>query len=376
MEAAKDSEACRHGQRSTLRDRESTRGEPPLVLPLGTLPQGSPLVQEMVSPCRGELSYGPTVVQDADPEKSPVSDRDNQVSMAVPDRVTRVFATVSGQGRFGNVSTKAPTFLTSTPVHWLGQAVIDAITAVGDLTLFSLAAFGWFFSRPIPAVALWPNLYRIGVLSVPVIVVTGGFIGMVLAVQTFDQLRVMHLENRIGSVINLSLVKELGPVLAATMLAGRVGSSMAAELGTMRVTEQIDALTALGANPIHFLVTPRVLGCVVLIPMLTLIADGVGILAGWGFSTAVLGIDSFYYWHHTYAFVGVFDVFSGALKSLFFGGVIGVISCHRGFHTQAGAEGVGRAATESFVYSFAMILFLDFLLGVFLSKLYEILWGF
>ena len=191
---------------------------------------------------------------------------------------------------------------------------------------------------------------------------------MVLAVQSYDQLRVMHLESQLGAVVNLTLVKELGPVLAATMLAGRVGSAIAAELGTMRVTEQIDALEALGANPIQYLVVPRFLGCVLLIPLLTIIADAAGIYASWIFSTSVLEVNSYYYWQYTYNFVTLFDVYSGILKSIFFGAAIALVACHRGFNAPSGAEGVGAAATQTFVYSFVLILFIDFLTGVLLSQ--------
>ena len=127
---------------------------------------------------------------------------------------------------------------------------------------------------------LLPSFYQIGVLSLPVVALTGTFIGMVLVVQSYVQFRKLHLEARLGAVINMSLVRELGPVLAATMLAGRVGSAMAAELGTMRVTEQIDALASMGANPIHYLVVPRFLGCLLLIPALTIMADFMGVVGG------------------------------------------------------------------------------------------------
>ncbi|HBN76390.1 MAG TPA: ABC transporter permease [Planctomycetaceae bacterium] len=256
------------------------------------------------------------------------------------------------------------------PVVWLGELVIAPVSVIGDFALFALLTLRWTFSRWPKGNVLWANLYQIGVLSLPVVMVTGGFIGMVLAVQSYDQLRVMHMESRLGSVVNMTLVKELGPVLAATMLAGRVGSAIAAELGTMRVTEQIDALEALGADPIQYLVVPRFLGCVLLIPMLTIIADTVGMLCGWVFSTTVLGINSYYYWYHTYAYISLLDVYSGILKSISFGAAIALVSCHRGFHAKAGAQGVGTAATQTFVFSFVLILFLDFLAGVVLSQVY------
>jgi phospholipid/cholesterol/gamma-HCH transport system permease protein len=203
---------------------------------------------------------------------------------------------------------------------------------------------------------------------------TGTFIGMVLAVQSYSQFRVMGLETRLGAVINMSLVRELGPVLAATMLAGRVGSAMAAELGTMRVTEQIDALSSMGANPIHYLVVPRFLACLVLIPSLTIMADFMGVAGGYFYSVYMLGIDSHHYLENSRSYVGIFDVFSGLFKTLFFGAAIAVVSCYRGFHCDPGAEGVGRAATSAFVISFVLILILDFFLGIALDRFYLFLW--
>jgi phospholipid/cholesterol/gamma-HCH transport system permease protein len=197
-----------------------------------------------------------------------------------------------------------------------------------------------------------PLCFQIGVRSVSVIMITGGFIGMVMAVQSFNQFRLLHMENRMGAMITLSLVTELGPVLAATMLSGRIGSAIAAELGTMKVTEQIEALRALGANPVQYLVVPRFLACLLMIPLLTAVADLTGIITGWLFSTEILGINGFHYWHHVNKFITAWDFLSGLTKSIFFGAIIAIIACHRGFHSEGGAEGVGRAATEAFVYSF------------------------
>jgi phospholipid/cholesterol/gamma-HCH transport system permease protein len=181
----------------------------------------------------------------------------------------------------------------------------------------------------------------------------------------------MGLESRMGAVINVTLVKELGPVLAATMLAGRVGSAMAAELGTMRVTEQIDALSALGTNPIQVLVVPRLVTCVLLIPLLTSIADCLGILGGFMISNSLFGIDSYYYWMYTEKFVEFADLVAGMFKSIFFGYTIGIIACHRGFHSRAGAEGVGQAATEAFVLSFVIILAIDLIIGSAWNSIYR-----
>jgi len=261
-----------------------------------------------------------------------------------------------------------------TPIHRLGRVIVDTVAALGEQSLFA-----WSVVHSMPnglprRGVMTRSFYDIGVRSIPVVFVTGLFIGMVLAVQGYDQFHFMRMESKLGAAINASLVRELGPVLAATMLAGRVGSSMAAELGTMRVTEQIDALQALGANPIQYLVVPRFLACFLLIPLLTAFADAVGIFGGWLIGTQVLGVNSFYWWLHSRQFITLYDVQCGFTKSFFFGATIAVISCHQGFRCGAGAEGVGRASTRSFVLSFVAILILDFFLGVFQSSLYYILW--
>src|SRR4051794_38012294 len=261
-----------------------------------------------------------------------------------------------------------------TPVHRVGEQIFDIVADVGDVAVFSLLTLSWLFRRRLRASVLVPSFYAIGVKSVPVVAITGTFIGMVLAVQAHSQFEMMGLATRLGSVINISLVKELGPVLAATMLAGRVGSSMSAELGTMRVTEQIDALAALGTNPIHYLAVPRLLACFLLIPLLTLMADFMGVIGGAVVSTKLLMVDSFAYWQHSREYVGGIDLFAGVFKSFFFGAAIALISCHRGFNSRAGAEGVGRAATEGFVYSFIAILFLDFTIGIAWNAAYKAIW--
>ena len=260
--------------------------------------------------------------------------------------------------------------------NWIadvGGVVIDWMTALGDISLFAFQTLGWMIGRMPRKGTILCNFYQIGVLSLPVVALTGTFIGMVLAVQSYDQFRALGLETRLGAVINMSLVRELGPVLAATMLAGRVGSAMAAELGTMRVTEQIDALATMGVNPIHYLVVPRFLACLVLIPMLTIMADFMGVVGGYYYCVLMLDIDSYSYLEKSAQFVGWFDMSAGVFKSLFFGAAIAVIGCHRGFNCDPGAEGVGRAATAAFVHSFVVILLLDLMLGIGLQGLYAIL---
>ncbi len=255
-----------------------------------------------------------------------------------------------------------------------GALAMEGIEAIGDYALFVYSALAWMVTRRPRKETLLPNFYQVGVLSLPVVALTGTFIGMVLAVQSYNMFDEIGLETRLGGVINLSLVRELGPVLAATMLAGRVGSAMAAELGTMRVTEQIDALDSMGANPIHYLVVPRFIACVLLIPTLTIMANFMGVTGGYFYSIVILGIDKHHYWHNSQQFVGMFDLFMGVFKSVFFGGIIAMVSCYRGFHCDPGAEGVGRAATASFVYSFVLILIVDLMLTILLDSVYDSLW--
>ena len=248
------------------------------------------------------------------------------------------------------------------------------MTTLGDMAIFSSRVFVWLFSAWPRKGTILPNFYHVGVLSLPVVALTGTFIGMVLAVQSFVQFKNLGLESRLGAGINMSLVRELGPVLAATMHAGRGGSAMAAVLGTMRVTEQIDALTSMGANPIHYLVVPRFLACILLIPALTIMADFMGIVGGYFYSVVMLDVDHYQYLNNSRQFVGGWDFFMGIFKSFFFGGTIAIVSCYRGFNCQAGAEGVGRAATAAFVFSFVLILGIDLMLNIFLDAVYTAIW--
>jgi phospholipid/cholesterol/gamma-HCH transport system permease protein len=280
-----------------------------------------------------------------------------------------------------NLETQSPNATAGGPIltvaNWvadLGGLMTDWIIGLGNISSFAMQMFGWLLTRLPRRETILPSFYQIGVLSLPVIALTGTFIGMVLVVQSYVQFRNLHLEAKLGAVINMSLVRELGPVLAATMLAGRVGSAMAAELGTMRVTEQIDALTTMGANPIHYLVVPRFLGCLMLIPALTVMADFMGVAGAFFYAVSLLGIDAHHYLENSQHFVNNFDLFAGVFKSLFFGAAIAIIACYRGFHCDPGAEGVGRAATAAFVYSFVIILLLDLLLGIALDGVYFTLW--
>ena len=259
----------------------------------------------------------------------------------------------------------------------LGAKAIQDMVNAGRLGRFAWRAFTTSLrgcaSREIyPLVRTQMNI--IGVRSVPVIMITGAFVGMTLAVQAYDQLAGMGLEEHLGVLINISVVKELGPVLAAVMLAGRIGGALTAELGTMNVTEQIDAIRSMGTDPIRYLVAPRLLACLLLTPVLIIYADLMGVVGGALVSFLQLGINSRAYWNFSASGVELWDVSIGVIKGFFFGGAIAMISCYKGFNCREGAHGVGQACTDAFVASFISILALDFALAVMFKSIYLTFW--
>ncbi|MEW6253002.1 MAG: ABC transporter permease [Planctomycetota bacterium] len=265
----------------------------------------------------------------------------------------------------------------------LGGGVVGGATSFlatfGRFWAFSAAAGSWI-PVELGSARGWrrflPQCYHIGTRSAPVIMLTGMFIGMVLVVQGWAQFDSAGMAYRLGSIVIISLCQELGPVLAGVMLAGRAGGALTAELGTMNVTEQLLALRSMGADPVRYLVTPRFLACVLLAPLLTCYANLTGTLGAWLIYAGYFGAPSEPFWTDINEMVQQWDLFSGLFKSIFFGGIIGLVSCYNGFHCQPGAEGVGRACTQSFVISFILILLLDLFLGFFLNGVYEAWFGF
>lgn len=249
------------------------------------------------------------------------------------------------------------------------------VGAAGRFTIFTGQTFSGVTTEPPQARVIVPLMTEIGLRSVGVVLATGAFVGMVLAVQIYNQLHKMGAEASAGPIINLSIVAELGPVLAAIILAGRVGGAMAAELGTMKVTEQIDALRTLGADPVVYLVTPRFIACFLLVPILTLYSDAIGVLGGYVMSVKFYGISDHFYWEQTRQFLEMWDVFVGIAKSFFFGGAIGLICCYKGFQAEQGAEGVGRATTNAFVAAFITILVGNFFMSLFFNTLYNVIYA-
>ncbi len=263
-------------------------------------------------------------------------------------------------------------------VEDLGRTVSTSVAAFGDFSIFCGRVFGWVFRggfRWKNIRLLLPQFYEIGVKSVPVVAIVGGFIGMVMTVETYQQFKSIGQEARLGSVITLSVLKQIGPVLAAVMIAGRVGGSLTAELGTMNVTEQLDALRVMGSDPISYLVVPRFLACVLLTPLLTVYSDVLGIAGAWVIGVLVDKIPNGLYVQNMINGVEDWQVMEGLFKSVFFGAAIGLIACYKGFTCGSGASGVGRACTESFVQSFLAIIAINFVLAQAIREIYTALFG-
>ncbi len=212
------------------------------------------------------------------------------------------------------------------------------------------------FRPPFGMRQAFSQMEEIGVRSIPVVVITAAFTGMVLALQSFTGFKRFNAETLVGTVVALSMTRELGPVLTGLMVSGRVGSAMAAELGTMRVTEQIDALYTLATNPIKYLIVPRFLASLVMVPILVIFADIIGIMGGYFVSVRILGTNPTVYIRRTWDYLELNDIYSGLLKACVFGMIMATISCYQGFYTEGGAEGVGKATTKAVVLSSLLIL--------------------
>ena len=213
------------------------------------------------------------------------------------------------------------------------------------------------------------QIYFIGIKSQAVVLVTGAFTGMVLTAQTYFQFHKVKMDTATLAVVGVSMCDELGPVLTALMVAGRVGAAIAAEIGTMRVTEQIDALRTLATHPIDYLVVPRLLASMIALPLLTIESIVLGIGSGYFVGTQLMGIDPAYLYFNLLQYTGDIDVVFGLVKSFVYGGIIALIGCYKGMTCGMGAEGVGKATTEAVVYSSIAILITNFFLTLVLQRI-------
>ena len=238
-----------------------------------------------------------------------------------------------------------------------------ALRELGEVTLLSLAALRQTFRRPFPLRSVLEQLDQVGVRSLSIVNLTAVFMGMVLALQLGVFLAKFGAQIFVSRVVGVSLLREMAPVLTALMVGGRVGAGIAAELGTMSVTEQIDAIRSLGADPVRKLVVPRLLALIIVLPLLTAIADAVGVLGGWLIAVTELQLSSEFYWRSLLQALALGDLLSGVGKSVFFAYFIGIIACHNGMRVTGGADGVGRATTSTVVAASVTVLIADFFLS-------------
>jgi phospholipid/cholesterol/gamma-HCH transport system permease protein len=244
----------------------------------------------------------------------------------------------------------------------IGAVFLAFLAAVGRLARFALQAIAAVFSPPyFPGLVLRQVLY-IGFYSLPVVGLTALFTGMVLALQSYTGFSRFNAQSAVATVVVLSMTRELGPVIASLMVAGRVGAAMAAEIGTMRVTEQIDALTTLSTDPLRYLVLPRLIAGLVTLPVLVLIADIIGVFGGFLVGTYKLEFNPQAYLTQTEQYLETMDVVSGLVKAAVFGFIIALMGCYHGYHSRGGAEGVGQATTHAVVSSSILILIFNYAL--------------
>jgi len=253
-------------------------------------------------------------------------------------------------------------------IEFIGSIIEKPLLGLGRITILLGATLKGMVRPPFEIRNIIRQMLEIGVNSLPVVLVTAVFTGMVLALQSYTGFKRFGAEGLVGSVVALSMTRELGPVLSALIVTGRAGAAMAAELGTMRVTEQIDALETLATNPVKYLVVPRFLSGMIMLPALTAVTDIIGILGGYFVTVTLLGSSSKTYLRATWDYLELQDIYSGLIKACFFGSAFALISCYKGFYTSGGAEGVGRATTGAVVFSSMTILISDYFLSVWLFK--------
>lgn len=259
-------------------------------------------------------------------------------------------------------STKSPLEPMLLPVRAVGRYVIESVLATGRIGAIVFAVATNLFSRPFRLRNIFKQMELVGVQSLSIVFVTGLFTGMVFAVQLYIALIMFGAAGLVGATVGLSLTRELSPVFCALMVTGRVGSAMAATLGSMRVSEQIDALDAMAVNPIHYLMVPRVVAASLMMPLLVVVFDAVGIFGAYLIGVHVLYVDPGTFINKLWWFVDPDDFWKGMIKGAVFGFIFSVVGCSKGYYTEGGAEGVGRSTTEAVVVASVTILIVDYFL--------------
>jgi phospholipid/cholesterol/gamma-HCH transport system permease protein len=244
----------------------------------------------------------------------------------------------------------------------VGRVFLAFLSGTGRLAMFSGIAIGHMVRPPFYPRLIGRQMVQIGYYSLPVVGLTAVFTGMVLALQSYTGFQRFNAANAIATVVVLSVTRELAPVLTGLMVAGRIGAAMAAEIGTMRVTEQIDALTTLSTNPFKYLVAPRLIAGLVMLPCCVLVADVIGVFGGYLVAVYKLGFNPSMYLKNTFTYLEVIDVVSGLVKAGVFGFLIALMGCYHGYHSKGGAEGVGSATTNAVVTASILILGFNYLI--------------
>jgi phospholipid/cholesterol/gamma-HCH transport system permease protein len=250
----------------------------------------------------------------------------------------------------------------TSPLAWVGRKSLGFLEEAGEVVLLLVQTALWLVRPPLRLHLVFKQMEFVGVRSAGVVLLTGAFTGGVFVLQTYHGFSMFGAETLVGSTVALALTRELGPVLTALMVTGRVGSAMAAELGTMRVSEQVDALYVMAVSPVQYLVLPRVLAAVVMLPVLTVFCDFVGIAGGYLVGANLLGINPSIFVANIVEYLRFADIFMGLVKAAFFGLILSLIGCYKGFYATGGAEGVGRATTQAVVVASVSILAADYML--------------
>lgn len=248
------------------------------------------------------------------------------------------------------------------PLAAIGRIFLGFLRHTGQLTLFTLQTLSHCVRPPFFFRHIGRQMVEIGYFSLPVVGLTAIFTGMVLALQSHTGFARFSAEGAVATVVVISITRELGPVLASLMVAGRIGAAIAAEIGTMRVTEQVDALTTLSTNPFKFLVAPRVIAGILMLPCLVLVADIIGVFGGFLIGAYKLGYNPATYLHNTWEYLKPLDVISGLVKAAVFGFIITLMGCYHGYHSKGGAQGVGQATTNAVVSASILILTFNYIL--------------
>lgn len=254
-------------------------------------------------------------------------------------------------------------------IEHLGKVVIQTVNNIGQISSFGVKFFYWFYKKPFRVSLIFNQLYFIGNKSLFIVCLSGAFSGAVMAYQTYFGFKIINVDSLVGPVVSISLARELAPVLTGLIVAGRAGAAMAAEIGTMKVTEQIDALEVMGVSPYKYLAVPRIVATTISMPMLSILFSFVGNLGSWMVGTKALMIDDVTYFSKLSNFMFLEDIWQGAIKATFFGFIISVVGTFFGFHVKQGAEGVGKGTNYAVVWGMIFVLISDYFLTSFLVRI-------